>query len=369
MNLPFYNNSSMDGFAIRSQDCSDFNQTFRVVGRSLAGESPGAFPEGRIAVEITTGAPIPIGFDVVIKVEESERVGPSEVRFNGPVEIGQHIRSSGSDFKVGDPVATSGMVMDATRVMALAALGIREIPVFKKPMVWVAATGQELVEYDAPLTDSRIRNATSPYLVQELEASGAEVRYCGLITDEGDQGSKSYRELLQAATAEGIDLLLTTGAVSMGVHDFTKNEVLSAGGEIVFHKVSIRPGKPVLVARFKDFPKTLVMGLPGNPVSSVVGMEFFVTPYLNSLFGRQESKVYRGILKNEAEKPMGFRAFYKANVCTNQNGVLEVSVLKGQSSHLISNFDQANAWAILDEAGDAVPGGTLVDVVFFKERR
>ena len=213
-----------------------------------------------------------------------------------------------------------------------------------------------------------IRNATAPFLISELERLGCEVQYLGIIKDETTGTSLAYQEALRRALDEQVDLFISTGAVSMGVHDFTQSCIVEMGGEIVFHRVNIRPGKPFLLAKFNSFPRTLVMGLPGNPVSTVVGTEFFVKPYLNSVLARTSPKRLMAHLDHEVLKPEGVRCFYKASWFTDNLGESRVMVLPGQASFMIHSLNEANAWVILPESGDRLLPGTPLEVIPFSER-
>jgi molybdopterin molybdotransferase len=372
--IPAFDNSSMDGYAIRTRDLTPGVNQLPVWGRVIAGERPRLIREERIAVEIMTGAPLPEGgFDAVIKVEDVSKLNRGDtgdsIQFSLLPSSGQYIRKRGEDFQVGALLAAPGTLVDAKLLMGFAALGVRQVPVIKKPRVWVVSTGNEIVEHTEPeLQLGEIRNATAPFLVSELERLGCEVKYLGIIKDETTGTSKAYQEALRRALDEQVDLFISTGAVSMGVHDFTQSCIVEMGGEIVFHRVNIRPGKPFLLAKFNAFPRTVVMGLPGNPVSTVVGTEFFVKPYLNAILSRAPQVSFKAQLDHEVVKPEGIRCFYKASWFTTDSGESRVKVLPGQASFMIHSLNEANAWVILPESGDRLLAGTPLEVIPFAER-
>ncbi len=372
--IPAFDNSSMDGYAIRTSDLTSGLNQLPVWGRVIAGERPQRISDVRVAVEIMTGAPLPEGgFDAVIKVEDVSKIkrddGRESIEFSSLPTEGQYIRKRGEDFKVGALLASPGTLVDAKLLMGFAALGVRQVPVHRKPRVWVVSTGNEIVEHTVrELELGEIRNATAPFLISELERLGCEVQYLGIIKDETTGTSLAYQEALRRALDEQVDLFISTGAVSMGVHDFTQSCIVEMGGEIVFHRVNIRPGKPFLLAKFNSFPRTLVMGLPGNPVSTVVGTEFFVKPYLNSVLARTSPKRLMAHLDHEVLKPEGVRCFYKASWFTDNLGESRVMVLPGQASFMIHSLNEANAWVILPESGDRLLPGTPLEVIPFSER-
>jgi molybdopterin molybdotransferase len=372
--IPAYDNSAMDGFAVRSSDLKSGQNILRIAERRIAGDMPGFCSEARVAVQIMTGAPMPGGgFDLILKVEETEitrdDTGVSSIHFDSRHASAGFVRKRGADFKPGDLLVSPGTVVDAKLILGLAALGVSEVPVFRKPKIAILSTGNELVPFDEPvLPEGMIRNSTAPYLMEMLSGLGCEVRNFGLIADEVKEAPLDFDEALRAALAEEFDLILTTGAVSMGVHDFVKPSVEKNGGRVLFHRVAIRPGKPVLFADFPNHPKTRLLGLPGNPISTVVGTDFFVRPYLRAWFGMEELVLFRGKLLGAApDVPAGLRGFLKARVTPGADGVFGVEILHGQGSFMIHSLTRANAWAVVPEAGGMKEGG-IIEFQMFSER-
>ncbi len=375
--LPEFDNSAVDGFAIRSEDLKrelvSERMTLPVAFRVLPGETPKAGSPGA-AVEIMTGAPMPAGagFDLLLKVEDvlqrRSLSGGIEIEFSPDDASSLHVRRSGTDYRAGDRVATAGQKVDPPTLMALAALGIREVGVFRKPVVWIISTGNELVEpFSEPSSGAgrrpgQIRNSTAPFLQAELERLGCEVRGPVLVSDEVEAGAAGFEKVLQAALLEEVDLVISTGAVSMGVHDIVREGVLSCGGNPGFHRVAIRPGKPVLFASFPSHPKTLFFGLPGNPVSTAVGVEFFVRPWLRALQGRPEPPVMTARLSARVSKPRELRCFCNARWEIDREGRSVVGTRPGQASFMIHSYRGANAWAILPEGEGELEAGAVVEV-------
>lgn len=368
--IPSFDNSSMDGFAVRTSETRANDNSFKVLKRIIAGDAPESVTEKNIAVQIMTGAPIPAGFDAVVKVEDVLQMdvnGHLHIVFKGPVPKGQFVRRAGDDFKKGDCIANAGSIVDAKLIMGMAALGVKEVTVVKKPKVWVISTGNEIVEYDEQeLAPGEIRNSSAPFLVQELRRLGCEVTYRGIVKDVEDvRVENEYHRTLQSALEESVDLVISTGALSMGIHDFTAESVTRLRGEILFHRVAIRPGKPVLFARFPKYPQTHFIGLPGNPISTVVGVQFFVRPFLDAYFKQAPMPGVRASLQNTFKKPEGLRCFFKGHWSVNERGESRVEVLEGQASFMIHSLIKANAWVVLPEEGDLVSAGKMLEVYPF----
>ena len=366
--LPEFDNSAVDGFAVRSSDLTETTMTLPVGFLALPGEVPRSFRsdmQPRIAIEIMTGAPLPAGgFDRLIKVEDvlkrSTVEGRTVIVFEVEKASPHHVRQKGSDYRAGDPVASAGKRVDSDTVMALAALGIYEIRVFRRPKVWILSTGNELIDaFMEAKPPGKVRNATGPYLAAELSRLGCEVRGPLPVPD------LTFGETLTAALKEGADLILTTGAVSMGIHDFVRQAVLDHGGRVGFHHVAIRPGKPILFAMMPA--GTPLLGLPGNPISTAIGLRFFVEPLLRGWW-KQSVASHRAMLKHEIEKPRNLRTFFKARCVLDADSRLGVEILSGQASFMIHPMKEANAWAILPEGVERLPAGAPIEVRFFPEK-
>ncbi|MCM2279945.1 MAG: molybdopterin molybdotransferase MoeA [Oligoflexia bacterium] len=375
-NVPPFENSAMDGFAVRSFETREASPErpvrLRVLGTVSAGDPP--VSGGRVpasAWEIMTGAAMPLSpgssdeprgepltYDAVIKVEETRREG-TELLIERPVRAGENVRGRGEDFRSGDPLLSAGGRIGPYQVLALASLGISELEVVRRPRVAVFSTGRELASPSRlKLAPGMIRNSTGPYLQAALPLFGAEVDYRGVIADDPERFFVELQALLSGPDRP--ELVLTTGAVSMGVHDFVPAVLERLGARIHFHKVAIRPGKPLL---FAELPGggPLFFGVPGNPVSSAVGLRFFVVPALRALQGEAPEKPTLARLEASSRKPDGLRCFYKARLAEAE-GRLQVSALPGQASFKVSPLLRSNAWVVFEEPGAEVPGGSLVSV-------
>jgi molybdopterin molybdotransferase len=351
--IPSFDNSAMDGYALAAVKAATAPARLPVLGRIMAGDAPRCRAESG-AWRIMTGAPMPAGCDAVIPIERTRELdGGRAVEMLDPVEPGDYVRGRGRDFAEGAQVCAAGTRLGARHLLALAAVGVPCVPVRRRPRVALISTGRELVRADEPeLEPGQIRDATSSYLSAAVEELGADFEFHGIVPDVPQQ----FSSLFERVVARNVDLILTTGAVSMGDADFIPENLKSLGAEIIFHKVAIRPGKPILFARFKNGP--LIFGLPGNPISSVVGLRFFVEPCLRELLGRPAEVPLRLILSAEVEKSEDLRCFFKGRR-SNQS---RIDVLPSQASFQIHSLLSADSWAVLPEEGSRLAAGTEIDV-------
>ncbi len=360
--LPSFDNTAMDGFALATGGQAVAEGTELVVSAALAaGEAAPAGCEG--ACEIMTGAPMPDGLDAVIPVEQVKVLEldaeqrPQRIRLLHAVLPGANVRRRGQDISAGERIMPSGTRIGAPERMVLAALGIADIPVRKLPVAALLTTGRELIDDPGQaLLPGQIRNSNGPFLADRLLECGAELRIRQSLPDEAGAFTDAVRRCLQA----GVELIISTGAVSMGRYDFIPDALRELGAEILFHKVAMRPGKPLLFARLPN--GSLYFGLPGNPVSSAVGMRFFVEPALRACLGLPQERPLRVPLAEAVDKKPGFRMLQKAVLQSDDQGRLSVHVMKGQESFRIRPLLQSNAWAVLPEQGASMPAGTFVDL-------
>jgi molybdopterin molybdotransferase len=346
--VPAFANSAMDGFAVRTAAFGpDPAPVLAIAGEVAAGDRPphaGGIGDGASAWEIMTGAPVPEPCDAVIRVEETERVSPGRVRLKRLPSPGENVRPAGEDFHPGDRLLAAGVRITPEHVLVLASLGLARIPVWRRPRIAVISTGPELVELAAEAGDlpvGRIYNSTAPYLRARLGAFGAEVSYFGVVPDD----PAHFHTLLGTILRSDPDLVVTTGAVSMGKHDFILPALADAGAQVIFHRVAIRPGKPIAMAEWADRP-TVFFGLPGNPISTAVGCRFFVEPWLRAKLGRSPERPRQATLAEPFAKPEGLQCFLKAAI---DSDTRRAWVLPGQASSLVGPLLRAQAWLVAPE--------------------
>lgn len=361
--VPAFDNSAMDGFAVRVADTLRASAagplSLRVAGSTPAGDPPAA-AIAESAWEINTGAPIPQGYDSVIPLEQVEITSsegrPAVIRLSAPARLNEHIRRAGEDFRPGDTIIAAGARVMPQHIMALAALGIGDIKVYATPAVSVISTGRELVDdFRSPLLPGQIRNANGPYLMALLSRLRIAPHYAGIVPDAAEIFEDRVRDLSRRSR-----IIVSTGAVSAGRHDFIPASLRRIGADILFHKVAIRPGKPVLLARLPG--GAFYLGLPGNPVSAAVGLRFFLYPLLCALSAAKPQYECPARLEAPVKKKPGLRFFQKARCWTDDNGQWRVRILDGQESFRIRPLLEMNCWAVLAEDHEYAPAGATVPV-------
>jgi molybdopterin molybdotransferase len=342
----------MDGYAVRSKDAPG---PLAISGTVCAGDKPPRALKPGTACEIMTGAAIPPGADAVVPVENVSKTDGGRCVLVSEAQAGDFVRQAGQDFEEGGLIAEAGTRLSPKHILALAALGAAKVPVRRRPRVAVLSTGRELVRPGKNLRPGQIRDSSSPYLLSALAEAGCEPVYHGITRDD----LPDFRRRMKKILASRPDVVVTTGAVSMGKHDFVAAELQRSGARLLFHKAAIRPGKPVLAARFERGP--LVFGLPGNPVSTLVCLRFFVMPYLRQRLEMPPERPLKARLAAPVGKQAGLRCFLKARTETAQDG-LRARVLEGQGSSQLQSLLGADAWAVLPENGALFRAGTVVDI-------
>ncbi|MFC0677938.1 gephyrin-like molybdotransferase Glp [Lysobacter korlensis] len=363
VDLPSFDNSAMDGFAL----CTDGHgipagREFAVGGEQVAGDGVRHADRGR-ACSIMTGARLPDGLDAIVPVEQVDvfernaDARPTRIRLAAAVAPGQHLRRAGEDIAAGALALPAGHWIGANELMLLAGLGLAQVDAVRRPRVALLSTGRELVDDPArPLQPGQIRNSSAPFLAARVPAAGGEVVLRATVPDEPAR----FAAALEQAAGGGAQLVLSTGAVSMGRFDFIPEVLRSLGAEILFHKVAMRPGKPLLFARLPG--GALFFGLPGNPVSSVVGLRFFVEPAMRAMLGLPRERGWRLPLMHDASKKPGFRLHQKARLQLGATGRLGVELLPGQESFRTRPLIDSTVWAALPADREALAAGDIVDV-------
>lgn len=374
--IPPFANSAMDGFAVCAADIADASASapirLPVRGLTAAGDAPAMLRESvGTAWRIMTGAPMPSGYDTVLAIETVQVVDDgNSIVITESAPRRQHVRAAGEDFACAEPVLMAGTRVSPAHIAALASTGIGELAVVRRPRITHFATGNELVgDAGTPLAPGQIRNSNSPFLSAVLAQHGAQVRYGGQLRDEATTVAAQLK-MLCGVTPGGDDaspdIILTTGAVSAGDFDFVPQVIRELGGEILFHKVSIKPGKPVLFAKLPN--GSFFFGLPGNPVSTAIGFRFFALPLLQAMQGIPTEPLPWAALSGDLRKPKAdWRHFLKAQLFVDGDGLLRVRAHSGQESHKIKPLLSSDVWLILDEGrcefheGARVPVAGLFD--------
>jgi molybdopterin molybdotransferase len=273
--------SAMDGYAVRSTDCASVPASLRVIGTSAAGDRFSDTVGAMEAVRIFTGAPVPQGADAVVLQEDAERSG-DQVLVKEASRPGRHIRAAGLDFRAGDVLLQAGLRLDSRHIALAAAMGHGALPVHRKPRVAILATGDELVRAGEPVGPDQITASSLPATILMVEKAGADAIDLGIARDT----LESLDERIEAALAADADILVTLGGASVGEHDLVQKALSRHGMDLGFWRVALRPGKPLMHGRLGT---TLLLGLPGNPVSSLVCAVLFLIPAIHTLLGDQKA--------------------------------------------------------------------------------
>jgi molybdopterin molybdotransferase len=364
--LPPFDNSSMDGFAVRAEDVAgataDSPRRLRVVADIPAGSHPIVSLAPGEAARIMTGAPVPMGADAVVPVEETNvndrnagTAPPDEIQIFAAASPGWNIRPRGMDLRSGDVVLNRGRVLKPQDLGLLAMLGMAEVPVHRKSRVALFSSGDELLPVDAPLEEGKIRDSNSYTLAALLEEAGTEVVRLGVARDSHD----AVKALLEQAVERGVDLILSSAGVSVGAFDFVK-QVVEENGQMDFWRVNMRPGKPVAFGDYKDVP---FLGLPGNPVSAFVAFEVFVRGALARLCGASQlSRPTVRVTCAEQVDSDGRESYLRAQVSpADDDGHLVARLTGHQGSGNLHSLVQANALLIIPAGVKCVPAGQEVN--------
>ena len=350
--MPQWDNSAMDGYAVRSADCG-LPVTLKLTGYQAAGDavSPGVSPG--CAVKIMTGSPIPEGCDAVVPFEESEEAG-GFVKIFAPVKKRAHIRFRGEDVKTGDLVIPAGTVLRPPEIGMLASFGKAFVPVYRKARVAVLSTGDELVELGEPLPPGKIINSNSHSLAAAIEEAGAVPVLLGIAIDDQERLREKIREGLAS------DALVTSAGVSAGDRDFVREVLSGLSVEEIFWKVDIKPGRPIAFGVKDGKP---VFALPGNPVSSLITFEVFVRPALRKMMGHADplKRPVKATLKESIRKKAGKVHFFRVRIAV-EEGEYVAWTSGDQNTGILRTMVQANGIAVLPAEKTLFEAGEKVDV-------
>ncbi len=395
IDVPPRDNSAMDGYAVRADDTRGASESspvsLKVIGEVAAGYESDREVTPGTAIRIMTGAPVPAGADAVVQFEDTDegrpprlvhrmgvesggrpsaREGKARVAEGGEVKVyklapvGLNIREAGEDLKRGQLVFTKGTVIRPSEAGVLASLGYAQVPVYRRPRVAILSTGDELVDINEPLPPGKIRNSNSYSVAALVLRYGGIPVLLGIARDVVEQLTAKLEQ------AQSADMLITSGGVSMGDYDVVK-DVLAAKGEVGFWQVRMKPGKPLAFGRIGKVP---LIGLPGNPVSSMVTFEQFARPAILKMLGKVgwEKPTVEAILDDVAKNNDGRRCYYRAWV-TRENGPEYVGgpthrpefharLTGSQGSGILTSMAQANGLVIIPEDVREVRPGQWVKV-------
>ncbi|WP_330959467.1 molybdopterin molybdotransferase MoeA [Photobacterium sp. 53610] len=354
VNVPPFANSAMDGYALKRADL-DSTDTLTLSGQSFAGTPFDGTCQPGQCIRIMTGAELPAGTDTVIMQEETEANG-DQIRFLIQPKAGDNVRPVGDDIKLGEVVVAQGTRITARELPLIASLGVANIPVFERPKVAFFSTGDELRPLGEPLAAGQIYDSNRYGIRALLEKLGCDVLDLGIIPDDPAQLDAAFTK----ATSD-TDVLITSGGVSVGEADYTK-DILTQQGEIGFWKIAMKPGKPFAFGKIKN---TWFCGLPGNPVSAMLTFYQIVQPMLAQLSGHsqyQPPQRLPAIAGTIFKKRPGRTDFQRGIYHVNEQGQIEVATTGNQGSGAFSSMHQANCLVILEQERGKVQPGEIVTI-------
>ena len=351
--VPPFDNTAVDGYAVRAADVASVPVELRVVGELAAGAAPTVAVGAGEAIRIMTGAPMPEGADAVVMVEDSERVGDHAVRLTRSVPPGAAIRGAGDDVRIGDELFAAGTTITPAVAAVLASVNASRVQVYRRARVAVLSTGDELVDDGSPLAFGQIRESNKTMLAALLVEAGCDVVDLGVVRDD-----EAELERVLRAVAADCDAIVSSGGVSMGDYDVVK-AVLGRIAEMHWMQIAIKPAKPFAFGRLDGTP---IFGLPGNPVSSLVSFELLARPALRRMMGHR--RLTRASLVAVTDVPFdrqtdGKVHFVRVNGEFGDDGRYHVRPVGAQGSHQLAATALADAMAVVPD-GDGLSAGADV---------
>ncbi len=357
IDLPLFRNSAMDGFALNSSDTIEASlnsiKNFKVDKCLHAGEfiNDPYFSENK-CIEIMTGAKVPEQFDCVIPVEDVLILDKNLIAINRKVKKNENIRHQGEDITKGELLFLENKLITSEDLMLLSALGIKKIKVKEQVKIAIFSTGNEIIDnFEQELKNGQIYNSNRIYLQNILKEFPLKVDTFPTLSDN----ITSFQNQINNLIENKYHIIISTGAVSKGKLDLIPDALKALNSDILFHRVNIKPGKPILFAKCND--NVFYFGLPGNPISTVIGFKFFISPFLRTCLSMQREKFLKIKLLSKGKKKKGMKVFYKAKAKINNENLIEGEILNGQESFKIKPLTNANGWIILDENIDEFSKG------------
>ena len=352
--------SAMDGYAVRAADVAALPATLKVIGYAPAGHAfDGALGAGE-AVRIFTGAPVPEGADAIVIQENTEQSGETVQVVDGKTPVGRFIRPAGLDFATGDVLLPRGKVLTARDVGLAAAMNVPWLSVHRKPRISILATGDEIVMPGDPIGRDQIVSSNALSLAAFITAQGGAPLDLGIAPDEED----GLRAL--AAGARGSDILVTTGGASVGDHDLVQSVLGDIGLEVDFWRIAMRPGKPLMFGRIDG---TFLIGLPGNPVSSLVCAIMFLTPAIRKMLGMDNLLPETSMARLGTDLPENDERedYLRASLSRDENGDVIATPYGKQDSSMFATIARADALVIRKPFATAAKSGTPVEFIPLKD--
>jgi len=360
MNVPPWDNSAMDGFAVQAADIEKAGLsspvTLRVIADLPAGTAPDRAVGSGEAIRIMTGAPVPPGADTIVRFEDTRSDGGS-VEILEAIPMGKNVRRAGEDVQQGELVLRAGMLLRPQEIGMLAVAGRQSVTVIQRPTVALLATGDEVVDAGEPVPPGKIRNINSYTNAAQVRQHGGIPMMLGIVPDDAER----IRGTIRRAIADGADILVTSGGVSVGDYDFVK-QILAEEGEVEFWWINMKPGKPMAFGRIGGIP---FFGLPGNPVSAMISFELFVRPAIGKMQGREPrpTRSVRARLLDPIPRKDNRRHYLRVRLAAVGDG-WEASLTGSQGSGILSSLVEADGLAVIPESKSSLEAGTEVEVLW-----
>ena len=367
IDLPPFENSGMDGYAVISRDTREASPG-HILNLKVVEDIPAGFVSDIViqtgqAARIMTGAVLPSGADAVIKIEDTDTSSrnpgepiPQQIVIHQPVKVGKNIRHKGEDIQKGNKFLNKGSTLRPQELGLLAMMGMASIPVHEYPRLALLSSGDELISVDAPQENGKIRDANNVTLAALAHQAGAKVIHLGVAPDD----PLVIKALLEKAVDLNVDLIVSSAGVSVGAFDYVK-QVVEEHGSLDFWRVNVRPGKPLAFGKFQDIP---FFGLPGNPVSAFISFVLFIRPALRKMNGIDPIFLPRESVHLAEEISSDGRESYLRAVVTFENGQRVARLTGHQGSGNLLSLVQANALLIVPSGVKSLPAGTVVEAMF-----
>ncbi|WP_377298733.1 gephyrin-like molybdotransferase Glp [Rhizobium sp. SGZ-381] len=357
---PPFHSSAMDGYALRAEDAPAVGAEFSVIGESAAGHGfAGSVGKGE-AVRIFTGAPVPEGADTVLIQEDAERLDGNRIRTTFAVAKGRHIRPRGQDFAEGNVVLLAGTHLDAARLTVAAAMNHKTLAVYRRPRVAIIATGDELVSPGEVPQPSQIIASNTFGISALIEAAGGEVLDLGIVPDRAPLIEASIRR----AVDEGADVLVTLGGASVGDHDLVQKALVAQGMELDFWRIAMRPGKPLMVGSLGAMQ---VLGLPGNPVASLVCGLLFLEPLVAKLAHRTlENRRGDAVAAVPLSANDHRQDYLRATLSRDHEGRLMATPFAKQDSSMMKIFADSDCLIVRPPHAPDLPAGAPCPILLLR---
>ena len=354
---PAFDNSAMDGYAVNTRALVNNNFILPLEGEAACGDAPGRLATDT-CMRIFTGAPLPAGADAVV-IQEDIKVEGSNIHFPHTAQPGQNLRHVGEDFKRGDVFFEPGHRLTAADLALLSSAGVARVTVWRRPRALVVATGNELVPPGQQLQPGQIYESNRLATSLMLQSLGVDVTDGGSVRDEPGEVRKVFED------AASYDFVITSGGVSVGDHDLVK-DAFTEIGKIDFWKVRVKPGKPVAFGHIGE--RCHFLGLPGNPVSSIVTFKLFLEPALfawnHAPYRLQQEQA---VLENDYSRHAGRTEFLRARIYVDGDGVMHATILKGQGSHMIGTLAEANGLVRMESDLSELKRQQMVQVILLRD--